>query len=95
MNINIVIISLLALNLISFLLMFWDKRRAERGESRISEKTLFLWALFFGGVGIYLGIFLFRHKTKKWYFVIGVPVLIALNIYGLFKLFFFIDRSMG
>ncbi|MEI7619963.1 MAG: DUF1294 domain-containing protein [Candidatus Falkowbacteria bacterium] len=84
---NITILVLIIINLISLLVMFWDKKKAEGGERRISEKALFLWVLFFGGIGIYLGMFWFRHKTRKWYFLIGVPLLIATNVYLLIKLF--------
>ncbi len=68
-------------NLVSFLVMFWDKRMSQLGKRRISEKALFFLALFFGGLGIYFGMFIFRHKTQKWYFVVGIPLIIALNIY--------------
>jgi uncharacterized membrane protein YsdA (DUF1294 family) len=65
--------------------MFGDKRSSERQGRRISEKALFFLALFFGAIGIYLGMFLFRHKTKKWYFVWGIPLLVVVNLYLLFK----------
>ena len=64
--------------------MLWDKNQAENGDWRVRERTLFLLALFFGALGIYAGMFTFRHKTKKWYFLIGIPLLIALNIYLLY-----------
>jgi len=72
---------LIAINIVSFLVMDWDKKKSEYGEWRISEKTLFILALLFGGIGIYLGMSAFHHKTKKWYFQIGIPLLIALNIF--------------
>lgn len=84
---NITILVLSIINLISLLIMFWDKKKAKKGERRISERALFLWALFFGGIGVYLGMFWFRHKIRKWYFVVGVPLLIAGNCYLLIKLF--------
>jgi uncharacterized membrane protein YsdA (DUF1294 family) len=69
--------------------MFWDKKKSQqRGARRISERTLFLLALFLGGIGIYAGMFLFRHKTQKWYFVIGMPLLVLENLFLFFKLFF-------
>jgi len=75
-----------AINIIAFLAVFLDKRKAENGFSRISEKTLFILAFLFGGIGIYFGMFTFHHKTKKWYFILIVPLLIILNLF-LIKLF--------
>jgi uncharacterized membrane protein YsdA (DUF1294 family) len=71
----------IAVNISAFSLMLWDKNQAENGDWRVRERTLFLLALFFGAWGIYAGMFTFRHKTKKWYFLIGIPLLIAANIY--------------
>lgn len=75
------IYSLIALNLFSLFIMFLDKKKAELKAERISEKTLFILAILFGGIGIYFGMFLFHHKTKKWYFVVLIPLIIALNLY--------------
>jgi len=90
-NMNI-IIPILVINLISWSAMLGDKRRSERQGRRVSENTLFLLALFGGAIGIYLGMFLFRHKTKKWYFVWGIPLLIAVNIYSVFLLTGMLER---
>lgn len=67
---------LVAVNLWAFALMGVDKSRAKKkGARRIRERTLFLSALFGGGVGAFLGMWGFRHKTKHWYFVIGIPLI--------------------
>lgn len=64
-------------NLWAFALMGFDKRRAkQRGARRIRERTLFLSALLGGGLGACLGMWGFRHKTKHWYFVIGMPLIL-------------------
>ena len=60
--------ALLILNLISFFLMGHDKQCAKKNQRRVSEKTLFLSAALFGAFGGTLGMFVFRHKTKRWYF---------------------------
>ena len=67
---------LVCLNLVSFLLMGNDKKRAKRNERRIPEKTLFLSAALFGALGGTLGMFVFRHKTKHWYFRLFFPVML-------------------
>lgn len=64
-------------NLWAFALMGIDKRRAKkRGARRIRERTLFLSALLGGGLGGCLGMWCFRHKTKHWYFVVGMPLIL-------------------
>ena len=67
---------LVCLNLVSFLLMGNDKKRAKRNERRIPEKTLFLSAALFGALGGTLGMFVFRHKTKHWYFRLFFPLML-------------------
>lgn len=65
------------MNAAAFLLMGEDKRRARKGLWRISERTLFLFAALMGGLGATLGMHVFRHKTKHWYFRWGLPALAA------------------
>ena len=67
-------------NLVAFLLVLLDKRRARRGEWRVKERTFFLWALLFGAAGVWLGMYVFHHKTRHLSFVIGIPLLLLLNI---------------
>ena len=71
---------LVGMNLAAFLLMFSDKRRAVRGKWRIPEHTLFLTAALGGSAGGLLGMYLCRHKTRKWKFVLGFPLLLVLHI---------------
>lgn len=74
------IIYLIIINLITFLAMFIDKKKAEQGKWRISEKALFILAIFGGSVGGIAGMYIFRHKTKKKYFVIGFPAILIIEI---------------
>ena len=67
------------INIVSFALMGIDKKRAIKKEWRIRESTLFLTALLFGGLGSTLGMWHFRHKTKHWYFAVGLPAIMVLN----------------
>ena len=71
---------LIVLNLVSFALMGIDKRRAQRGAWRISEKALFLTTACFGGLGGVMGMRLFHHKTKHWYFRVFFPAMLAAQI---------------
>ena len=60
--------------------MFIDKRKAKNGSWRISEQALFYITLLGGGVGTILGMYTFRHKTKKLRFTIGFPVILISEI---------------
>ena len=71
---------LLVMNLLAFALMGIDKMKAKRGSWRIPEKTLFLVTALFGGLGGTLGMRVFRHKTKHWYFKFGFPALLAVQL---------------
>ncbi len=68
---------LAAVNVAGFALMGADKRRARQEKWRIPEWTLFAVALAGGSLGALAGMYLFHHKTRHWYFVVGVPVLLA------------------
>ena len=78
--IPIIIAALAVLNLISFCLMAYDKRCAKAGKRRVPEKTLFLAAACFGGLGGVLGMTLCRHKTQHWYFKLFFPLFLVLQI---------------
>ena len=71
---------LVLVNILDFALMGVDKRRARRDAWRVRERTFFLLALLGGTLGAILGMRLFRHKTKHWYFRYGLPVLLAVQV---------------
>ena len=72
---------LLVVNLVGFFLMLRDKRLAKKANARrIPEKTLFLAALLGGSFGTTVGMRMFRHKTKHWYFVVGMPAILIAQI---------------
>ena len=62
--------------------MLIDKKKAENGKWRIQEKTIFMVTILGGGIGTILGMYIFRHKTKKLQFTIGLPVITILGIIG-------------
>lgn len=68
------------MNFIGFSLMYVDKRKAIKKRWRISERQLFLAALLGGSIGSILGMHVFRHKTKHWHFVYGLPALLIIQI---------------
>ena len=71
---------LVIMNVAAFVLMGVDKAKAKAGAWRIPEKTLFLVTALFGGLGGTLGMTFFRHKTKHWYFKLGFPALLVVQL---------------
>ncbi len=71
---------LLIINLVTFFVFAIDKRRAIKHRYRIPEKTLFGLAILGGSIGALLGMYICRHKTRVWYFVAGIPVILILQI---------------
>ena len=81
----LIIIFFLAINLLAFFIMLSDKVKSRKNNGdRISEGMLFFMATAFGSLGVYAGMFTFRHKTRKWYFLVGIPMLIIQNIVFLY-----------
>ena len=71
---------LIAANLLAFVLMVLDKRRAEAGMRRIPESTLLLWAFLGGAFGTVLAARLVRHKTRKQPFATWMLIWLWLDI---------------
>ena len=67
---------LAAVNLVTFTVYGADKAKARRGAWRVPEKTLFLLPLLGGSLSALLGMWAFHHKTKHWYFVWGIPLIL-------------------
>lgn len=76
---TILISYIVIINLIGFFIMGIDKRRAICGRWRVPERTLFLITLLFGSIGIFIGMHIFHHKTKKLIFAIGVPLILVIQ----------------
>lgn len=77
---------LIVINIVSFILMFYDKKRAEKHKWRVSEGRLFFAAAIFGSIGIWTGMYFFRHKTKHMKFVIGIPLIFIIQLLLIYKL---------
>ncbi len=84
----IIIIYLVAVNFLGLILMGVDKSRAKRRKWRIPEATLFLVAVIGGALGSTAGMYIFRHKTKHWYFVIGMPAILVIHLIAAAILYF-------
>jgi len=67
-------------NLLAFALFGIDKRMAKKNKDRVSEGKLFLLAILGGALGAWGGMYFFRHKTKHWYFVVFIPLILFVQI---------------
>ncbi len=89
MELKYVILYVILINAFGLAIMALDKFKAEKGFWRVPEKTLFVVTLLGGGIGTIIGMYAFRHKTKKLKFTIGLPTIliseIAIIIYLLYK----------
>ena len=81
-----VIAWLVIINLTAFAIFGIDKKRAKKGQWRIPEKTLFLSAIPGGRIGAILGMYIFHHKTKHWYFQFGIPAIMIVQIAAVYWL---------
>lgn len=73
-------IYLVIINIVALLLMLIDKKKAQKKAWRIPEATLFLSSIIGGSIGAWGGMYLFRHKTKHWYFVVFMPLILAVQV---------------
>ena len=70
---------LLFINIFTFCVYGIDKWKAKKHAWRVPEKTLLLLALIGGSAGAIAGMMLFRHKTRKFKFIITVPVIFVVE----------------
>ena len=84
--VKLIIIYIIIINLIGFFVMGSDKNRARHKAYRIPEFTIFSIAFILGSAGVVLGMFFFKHKTKKPLFLFGLPALLILQLLAIFIL---------
>ena len=72
---------LVLVNAAALALMLADKQKARRGAWRIPEATLMGVALIGGSIGAITGMYLFRHKTRHLKFMLGLPLILAVQVW--------------
>lgn len=92
---TILIIYIIIINLTGFFIMGIDKFKARRRKWRIPERTLFLIALLCGSIGILIGMYVFRHKTRHLSFAIGIPAILVMQILLLCLLYSWNIKRLG
>lgn len=81
------LIYVVVMTFIGMWIMYYDKSCARRKKWRVPERVLFLISLVGGSLGTWAGMYMFRHKTKHWYFVLGMPLIFFAHIALVYFLF--------
>lgn len=79
-NMEKAMLYVVSMNILGVAVMGIDKYKAQHKLWRIPEKTLFLVSILGGSIGTWAGMYLFHHKTKHWYFVVGMPSILVIQI---------------
>ncbi|PYZ97257.1 hypothetical protein CR205_01230 [Alteribacter lacisalsi] len=77
--IQLLLVYYVIVNTAGFFIMWYDKQKARKAKRRTSEQALFTWASFGGAAGMLISSRLFRHKTQKAAFKIGLPLFILMH----------------
>jgi uncharacterized membrane protein YsdA (DUF1294 family) len=68
------------LNALAFILIGNDKYKSRHNQWRISEKSFFVISTLGGSIGVLMGMYFFRHKTRHPNFVWGIPIILILQV---------------
>lgn len=77
---------LVIINIITLIAFGVDKIASMENRSRIRIVTLLGLAFIGGSIGALIGMYAFRHKTRKDYFTVGVPIIMLMQVVILFFL---------
>lgn len=77
---QIVLLYFILINIAAFFFFGLDKLKSQLNHRRVSEKALWFLALIGGSAGALLGMYFFRHKTKKTSFQIVLAVILLVQI---------------
>ena len=80
MSMRVIFIYLIVINILTFLIFGIDKWKARRGKWRIPEGTLIWMSILGGSIGALVGMYLFRHKTQKRKFNLGIPAILLAQV---------------
>ena len=81
----------IVINIAAFAVYGIDKRKAIKHQWRIPEAVLFALAFAGGALGALAGMYVFRHKTRKWYFAWGIPLILMIQV----VLLVYLMRAIG
>ncbi|MBQ2824450.1 MAG: DUF1294 domain-containing protein [Oscillospiraceae bacterium] len=89
----ILVAYIIVINIIGWVLPIIDKKKAQNNQWRIRESTLFIVSALGGSIAMLASMKKFRHKTKHKRFMIGIPLIIAVQIILLTAAGFFLIKK--
>ena len=79
-HVTFIFISLLGINVVTFIAYGFDKWKAKHSKWRTPEATLLGLAVIGGSIGAWLGMKVWHHKTMHKKFKYGIPLILAAQI---------------
>jgi uncharacterized membrane protein YsdA (DUF1294 family) len=78
----LVITYIVAINVYSFLLIFFQKKQMEENsESKIKDGKVFISGMLGGALGVYLAMFILSYRLNNLFLMVTMPLLIVLTAY--------------
>lgn len=77
---ELLIVYVATVNAVAFVVYGVDKYKAQKAKWRIRESTLLLLAVIGGSAGVWLGMKIWRHKTRHATFRYGVPAILLIQL---------------
>ncbi|MFV0439829.1 MAG: DUF1294 domain-containing protein [Lachnospirales bacterium] len=84
---SLILVYYILINIITFIVMYIDKQKAIKNKWRIAENRIFLLCILGGFVGMFIGMYTFRHKTQKYKFHILGILSFAIHLFLLYSLY--------
>jgi uncharacterized membrane protein YsdA (DUF1294 family) len=72
---KLVVLILAIVNITGFIIVALDKHKARKRKWRIPEKAFFIISILGGSPCTFISMLVFRHKTRHWYFMLGIPAI--------------------
>lgn len=86
-----ILIYLLVISLITVTVTVYDKKAAKKSpKKRIPEKVLFILAICGGSLAEFITMLKIRHKTKHLKFMVGLPLILAVQLVAIFLILKFL-----
>ena len=84
------LIYLAAISVVAIIVTVYDKIAAKKlPKYRTRERTLLLLSALGGSVAMFLTMLVIRHKTKHVKFMLGIPIIMLLQVAGVWALMHF------
>ena len=59
------------------------QKNTKPNKTQISDIKIFISGILGGALGVYIAMFIYKHKLSNFFFMVVIPVFIAVNVYTL------------